>query len=338
MATNSKPFNIIEINVGSLRANIRRQDMATFLNTHKPEVVLINETFINQQHNVSFRDYNFIRNDKIPNELGRGTGILIKSNIKHESVDTTTWKLKTLETSAVIIHTMHSHFFVICAYRYHKNDSALEIEDLNKIVMEFRMSNSSQLIIGGDLNARHVNWGNNNNCINGTRLNQWIQNTQDFKLISTEEPTYYNQTYSSFLDVFITSNNVKIIYPNQHVHKLGILDYPSDHRAVVLKIFPEAEIEIAMPQSILKFQETDWKLFNLILDNKLRDIHVSNHSNMTTCEIDIAIKYFTEKVNETIKNIVPTTIIRPDSQTPLPKDILDLIKYKNNLRRRWQRN
>lgn len=93
-----------------------------------------------------------------------------------------------------------------------------------------------------------------------------------------------------------------------------------------------------MPQSIPNFQETNWKLFNTVLDNKLTDIRVLNHSNMTTSEIDIAVKFFTEKVNETIKSVVPTSIFRPDTQTPLPTDILNLIKYKNNLRRRWQRN
>lgn len=337
MAVNPKPFNIFEINVGSLRTNIRRQDMANFLKTHKPEVVIINETFINQQHNVAFRDYNFIRSDKIPNEPGRGTGILIKTNIKHELVDTTIWNLKTLETCAVKINTVNNHFFVVCAYRYNGGDTTIEIEDLNKIILEFRLSNSSQLIIGGDLNAKHVYWGNNNSCTSGKRLYQWLQNTQDFKLIPTEEPTYYKETYASFLDFFITSNNVKVLYPNQ-TNKLRIVDYPSDHRAVHLKILPEAEIVTAMPQSILNFQETNWKLFNAMLDNKLTDIRVLNHSNMTTSEIDIAIQYFTEKVNETIKSVVPTSIIRPDTQTPLPTDILNLIKYKNSLRRRWQRN
>lgn len=59
---------------------------------------------------------------------------------------------------------------------------------------------------------------------------------------------------------------------------------------------------------------------------------------MSTDDIDITLQFFSDKVNETIKKTVPTTTIQQDTQTPLPQDILDLIKHKNNLRRRWQRN
>lgn len=237
---NPKPLNIIQINVGSLRTNIRRQNMSAFIKIHKPEVVLINEMVINHNHNVNFRDYIFTRNNKIPNEPGRGTGILVKHNIKHEPIDTTAWKLKTLEASAVKIHTTGGLLFVIAAYRYNGSRTSIDTEDLDKMITKFRLSNASQLVIGGDLNARHMNWGNNTNCSSGLKLDHWIQNLQDFKLLQTEEPTYYRLDYSSFLDVFIVSNSLNVIYPVQHPNKLDILDYPSDHRAVHLKILPIA--------------------------------------------------------------------------------------------------
>lgn len=332
------PLDIIEINTGSLRSINKRQDMANFLKNFHPDIVLVTETAINQHHNVAFRNYLFTRNDKIPNEPGRGTGILVKNTIKHDPVDTTSWNLKTLETSAVTIHTMNSQLLIVCAYRYNGGNASLETEDIDKIVLEFRMSNASQLVIGGDLNAKHINWGNNTNCRSGLKLDHWLQNNQDFKLIRTKEATFYKLNYASFLDVFIVSSNVNIIFPASHPNKLEILDYPSDHRAVRLKIFPENSVVPATPRRITKFQDTDWKHFNTILDTEWQDINIPNHADMSTNDIDMALQFFSDKVNETIKKIVPTTTIQQDTQTPLPQDILDLIKYKNNLRRRWQRN
>lgn len=77
-----QPLRIIEINVGSLISKQKRHDMAILLKVNKPDIVLINETVLNDSHNVEFSSYAFNRTNKVPNSPGRGTGILIKSSLK----------------------------------------------------------------------------------------------------------------------------------------------------------------------------------------------------------------------------------------------------------------
>lgn len=165
-------LKIIEINVGSLRSITKREEMTYFLKSNRPDIVLINETMLNQRHNVAFHNYDFIRNDKIETEPGRGTGILINHQIKHEAIDTLNWKLKTLETSAFVIYTTVNSILIVTVYRYFNGSIQIDTEDLDKIIYEFQRSNASQLIIGGDLNAKHTSWGNNVNCssVNGSRI------------------------------------------------------------------------------------------------------------------------------------------------------------------------
>lgn len=87
--------------------------MANFLKIYHPDIVLVVETAINQHHIVAFRNYIFTRKDKIPNEPGRGTVILVRNTIKHDQIDTTSWILKTIETSAVMIHITNSPLLVV---------------------------------------------------------------------------------------------------------------------------------------------------------------------------------------------------------------------------------
>lgn len=55
-------------------------------------------------------------------------------------------------------------------------------------------------------------------------------------------------------------------------------------------------------------------------------------------EIEETIDLLKDKIQETIKKIVPTHIINRNTQLPLPQNILILIQHRKNLRRRWQRN
>lgn len=43
-----------------------------FSEVESPKIAPINETMLIQRHNVAFHNYDFIRNDKIENEPGRG--------------------------------------------------------------------------------------------------------------------------------------------------------------------------------------------------------------------------------------------------------------------------
>lgn len=73
-------LKIITINVNSIISNNKRQILNSFLNDHKPDIVLITETKLKPIYKLSFKNYKLIRADRL-NKPGGGCAILIKKKL-----------------------------------------------------------------------------------------------------------------------------------------------------------------------------------------------------------------------------------------------------------------
>lgn len=336
---NPTSLTIMEINVGSLVSISRRVDLVSFTKDHHPDAVLIVETNLSEKHKVTIDNYNFIRNDKQPNRPFRGTGILLKDTTNHQPQDTSKWNLCSLEATATLIGTSAQLILLVSAYRHQKNSHALDTEDLEKIVAISHNCGATHLIIGGDFNALHEMWKNTNRNPSGIRLSQWLQsNALDLRLLTTKHPTFHRSNYSSRLDLFLVSPDTDVQFPPGPVDELEVLDYPSDHRAVKLRINIDSRLTKVIPKKFPNYNATDWRMFKDTLDSKLRDLNVPNHRNMSPTEIDDSIDQFTSAIRSTIAEIVPVVALHRRNQIPLPQNIIDLINNRKRLRRRWQRN
>src|ERR1700744_1941767 len=80
-------LKFLTLNVNSLVSHSKRVQLSSLLKKHEPDIVLLSETKLNAKHKPRFENYIFIRNDRLTNK-GGGTGILIRSDIKYESVNT----------------------------------------------------------------------------------------------------------------------------------------------------------------------------------------------------------------------------------------------------------
>lgn len=334
-------IKIMQINANSLISSVRRHNMQTFLKTHKPCAVLISETVLQPKHKIVFDNYQFIRTDKDNSTHKRGTGILIKNNIKYSPINTITWNLKTLEATAIIIETVdNKKFFIVSVYRSAKNRGCLDVKDLEIIIEKQRKVNRSKLIVGGDLNALHEIWLNIRRCPSGIALARWLDTNSallDIKLLHSAEPTYYKGNYSSYLDVFIVSEDIDVVFPTATPNELTICDYPSDHRAVELIVSTSSVLSKAPDVQVQVLQKTNWKVFNNIIDAGINNVKVKNNENMTTQEIDIAVQDLTELITTTMDAVIPKVTIKRSSDVIIPDSLLHIIEEKNRLRRRWQR-
>lgn len=332
-------LKIIELNVGSLISNTKRHQMQTFLKTHKPDAVLLCETQLNEKHNIHFPNYNFIRTHRIPNSLIRGSGILLAAKYDHIKIDTRCWGLTSLECTAIQIPTDGKPLMLIAAYRNPSdNTNRTFTDDLNKI---YRAHNrTSTIIIGGDLNARHRFWNNDNNCQHGEILYDWLmQNTHQpsIKLDHSFEPTFYSGNYRSFLDIFLVSETIATIYNDGTGDKLEIEDFNSSHRPVILHVETSGRPQRAPKTTFTNYAKADWKSLKQNVEQNISQVPVFNHRNMTVAEIDTAIESVATIIQNAVKTSIPQTEIRANTIIPLPQELIDLIKYKNGLRRRWHR-
>ena len=66
----------------------KRASLTKLLKRHKPDVVLLCETKLNNKHKIQFRDYIFIRNDRSNAKQDEGIGILIRNNMKFKTIQT----------------------------------------------------------------------------------------------------------------------------------------------------------------------------------------------------------------------------------------------------------
>lgn len=336
-----KTIKIIEINVNSLIAIERRQNMRDFLNLHKPHVVLLAETLLRTNHRLNFPNYYFVRTDKDSIVSGRGTGILIKDNIQFEQINTHAWNLKSLEATAVLIKTeTNRNILLVAAYRRHQARSVLDTSDLDTIMDQKSKFNRCNIVIGGDMNARHENWLNTARCPSGEALVRWLNTNSaflDVRLTHSAEPTYYKGNHASHLDIFIISEELAVIYPPISPNLLSIIDFPSDHRAVELVLNLNSHLAKKPPVLVPFYSGTNWRRFNEIIDVGINDLFIPNNINMTSSEVDAAVLGVTELINNTVEEVVPKIVIRNQADLLIPDDLKHLISEKNRLRRRWQR-
>lgn len=89
--------------------------------------------------------------------------------------------------------------------------------------------------MAGDLNAQHVNWGDNNSNERGAVLAEWHRDNRiKFITILMGPEVASYPAGNSFLDLILLDARVKVI--NSSNNKFKVHPYDSDHKAILLKI------------------------------------------------------------------------------------------------------
>ncbi|GFX37024.1 RNA-directed DNA polymerase from mobile element jockey [Trichonephila clavipes] len=136
-------------------------ELEDFIHRHDPDVIAIQETFLQPCHNINFPNYTTHRSDRLSHR-GGGTAILIKRTIAHHSIDLHT---HALENTSIVIEG-NKKLKISCIYRPPRTPAQAIIPDLLRI---FR--NRTCCIVMGDFNAKHKSWSphsGGNTC--GTKL------------------------------------------------------------------------------------------------------------------------------------------------------------------------
>lgn len=108
--------------------------------------------------------------------------------------------------------------------------NSIDTNDLN-IIMNLKKS-ESEIIIGGDFNAHHPLWLSKTISPNGRAIYNWYtDNSSDLSisLNSTLYPSRHSGESHSFLDLFLVSTTINIIYADRHFNHLKTIPFESDH-------------------------------------------------------------------------------------------------------------
>ncbi|GJQ66382.1 hypothetical protein Trydic_g8491 [Trypoxylus dichotomus] len=147
----------------------------------------------------------------------------------------------------------------------------------------------------------------------------------DFNLVvdASIEPTIYpHNGQPNVLDIVVMKNV-------NHFHQLTVLnELSSDHNPVLLQLGQPAPEEEDTPTR----HSVSWPAFTDHLSNNMGPIE--RIEDVT--QLEAAVQTVTDRVLESVQyatNIIPIH----DDRAFIPREIRDLIRQKNRLRRRWQR-
>lgn len=140
-------MRIIAINVNSIITNQRRATLVEFVKKENLDIALLGETKLNPKHVLSFKNYNLIRNDYLKGTQMGGTAILIRNNIKYDTINLKNAdKYNVLQLTIVKLELPHNKtLFVIAIYANNKNQNEF-LPELNKLFIELKLQNTKNTI------------------------------------------------------------------------------------------------------------------------------------------------------------------------------------------------
>jgi hypothetical protein len=186
-------------------------ELKVFLKMHDVDIMLITETKLLKTDKINIDSYNILRKERNTDTRGGGVAILVKRGIPYIKAQVAA---NEIECTAIKLSNN-----IVIAVVYNRPCNKYKIESIRKIY-----NTHNNIIIGGDLNSKHIDWGNNSNNTNGITLHNLI-NSSNINIHHLSSHTHYpsNNSDPSTIDFFLLKNITN--YTIAHtLHEL-----PSDH-------------------------------------------------------------------------------------------------------------
>lgn len=249
-------LNLMTFNVGSLVHIGRRIELNRLLDQFNVEIAFLQETHLTAGANVNFDKHIFLRDDS---QLGVGICIRKSISFSRAHVPNLSFPNLFIEISVSINGSLRK---ILCGSVYFNcNSNRQNIAVGLSSILNFS-NRYDGFILGGDLNAKHISWGDATNNFNGEVLSTWLQNESiSATRICDSYPTYPGG--SSHLDHFIVSND---IVDNLHQNfKTCTLPTFSDHLPLSLCItLMNFNFIFKTPDHFVSYKDTNWNSYVML--------------------------------------------------------------------------
>ncbi|XP_013162640.1 PREDICTED: uncharacterized protein LOC106114098 [Papilio xuthus] len=148
----SKNFNVVHINAQSIPKHYL-SFLATFVNLHNVDAVLVSETFLKQSMNSKAGDipgYNLIRNDRVGKGCG-GVAIYLRKELKYKHV-AKSLSYYTSSAEYIFIEVYHNKTKILLGVFYSPNSTINYFSTLEDLFKKYR-SDYKYVNILGDFNT-----------------------------------------------------------------------------------------------------------------------------------------------------------------------------------------
>ena len=283
-------------------------ELELFLKQQQTDVMLISESHLTDKNYLKIQCYNFYYTQDPSWKAHGGTGIIIKSSIKHYELPS--FQKDYLQATSVAIEDCHGTITTSAVYCPPRHSFAKENFDSLFDAL------GNRFIAGGNYNAKHTQWGSRLVTARGKNLLKIIT-TNNLSYLTTYEPTYWPTDTNKFPDLhdFFITKNISPRYVQIN--------------SLVIATVGSAIIENP-PNNLIHNQLTNWHLFREVFNHSTS----ASISLKTKEDIGTAIEYLNTSIINAIRSSTPTkTSI---SKHEYPYYILNKITEKRRLRRVWQ--
>lgn len=304
-----------------------------YMGTKKPDLVMLNEIKLDQQmSNFSLDVPDYITIAKPRKAGGGGVALLIREDLKY--VEDRTLDSFGLELLSIKIRINNNDIRIISMYN--PPSSKLNEELFRKI------KEDGSFILGGDLNAKHLEFGCTNNNANGQILYNIIDE-HELVLLNNGEHThnrFQKKGGSDILDLFICSRNLADKVSNFYVEEDNMT---SDHFPIVIEMDFYPDRALGRKVDRFNFNRANWTLFKEELINYCEshynddsDIEIEQlNKNLSDCILKAALRSIPKIGEKTYKMALPRKLIflKQDRMTALRRakksnSSIDWINYK----------
>lgn len=298
-------LKIVSWNANSIKD--KKMELQDFIHNHRPDIVLLQETFLKSNDKFGMPNYITYRTDR-DNGRGGGVAILTHKNLQHKRIEN--YNAGAIENVAIEIKVRENIWKIASVYI--PPSKTIRNEDIETI-----MSDNTSKIIGGDLNAKSSTWRARITNSRG-RLIQTMAQRHNFVIYAPEEPTHYTPLKRpDILDIFMVKN-INYTMEIEVINELS-----SDHTPVLLTT-----------QNWQNYQnnvqsKTNWKSFA----EKIQAINRPIPNISSVEEIENEVKQITNEI-QTSYNQSTKKIPTKDKDISIPQEIKDMIKIKNRAVRR----
>jgi hypothetical protein len=318
-------INVLYWNASGIQKKL--DELFHFMLTNHIHIACINETFLKPHSKISIHpEFRMYRLDRLNQDKG-GVAIIIRKNISHKILSQK--KMSQLEVISVEI-TLQNNSKIIISSAYMPGGAQSKanemVNDIKKLVRE-----SKSFLICGDFNARHRHWNCSRANQNGTALyKEYCRNNFLIKIPKTHTrfPAQSSQLPST-IDLTITNG----------MHETSeLICHPmnSDHNAVTFSVLSDSCTDRVSERMTLDYKNADWDRYRGLIHYHLPN-DMTNRELISESEIDSQINEFTKLITHARDKSIPLSS-HNKYRLILSEEIIQKIKYKNNLRKQWQRN
>jgi hypothetical protein len=287
-------------------------ELQTFLNMHKIDIALISETHFTSRTVLKIPNFKVYHIHYPDDTAHGGAAVIDRNSIPHpELVHDQTDKIQAANIRVTAKPWPFTVTAIYCPPRH-----AISTSEYTT----FFQSQESRLLMGGDWNSKHTNWGARLITPKGRNLLQAIH-SNNCEHISTREPTYWpsdSNKIPNLLDFFVLRGITA-----SYIQVESNFELSSDHSPVIATLSSYKISNPSMPTLSTKL--TNWENFRNYIDEHINlNLRIKEHQ-----ELDEATQHFTTIIQAAEWYSTPSIAEKKnDESNNVPVSIRELVTRK----------